>query len=812
MKKPSFESASGLRPASAYLMIGLALVVVCGKSWTLTHDKEHTQPQGTEREDVLPAPDYDIVDRGGKALALSVQRMDLRLSPRAMWQAHTPDEFTARVVEVLAGAYEEQELLERFFPWAEDGVLAVEGRGWELDYESARRVGDWAHRMGIEEHLWLVRDESHPVWRISWRPVELLAREVRRAHTPADERNAIAPITWSRMLADGLARARGWTFEGQERAPTFKQKEERRSRVWRGLLPCADTVAIRGLPPESVVSLIQLLDGEFVQAHQMSIEFEHERVYPPRTDGSGAGTLLSSAFRVLGKWRYLSEEAARARAEAEGVPEEEVERRTRELLARKHPHRGLEGVAARLLQREDFSFIDPRPGIYRYRKSLAVHQPARRYYFGDEAEEATPRVFATLDSELQAFLHGTLIETVEEHDAALAMAMVVEVETGDVLAMDGYSSYEVAEFLPTWHLFTPGSTFKAVVMATALEAGVVHPEDEFETYNGSFRVPGSRRTIGEARNAPTGPIKAWEAISRSSNAVMVQVGMRVDDGFFYRTLCGLGYRERPGSGVGRESLRPFAETPWSPAYTHASISFGHEISISLWQHTQALATILRGGRALPLRTISGVEWGDEYYRLLLEEGDQVYSEDTCRAVRSMLEEGALTGTGRRLTAREAKLGTPIELLSKTGTTEKEAGVACLHLELDRNERNAGLEGGSAHPDFVPFSSLRGVPVPHGGSCYTSSICLAGRVPGSEREVMVLMVVDEPRARKKFGSDVAGPPAIRVLKEALGLTMGGVPLHERVAFVQDYGYGREGEGSDHPWVLHDGGVVEEERSW
>ena len=169
------------------------------------------------------------------------------------------------------------------------------------------------------------------------------------------------------------------------------------------------------------------------------------------------------------------------------------------------------------------------------------------------------------------------------------------------------------------------------------------------------------------------------------------------------------------------------------------------------------------------------------------------------------------GTGRHISAREKKLGTRIELLSKTGTTEKEPGVACLHLELERNERNAGLEGGSKHPDFIGFEQIKWQPGPHDGSCYTSSICLAGRVTGSEREVMVLVVVDEPRSKKKFGSDVAGPAAISVLKEALGLTVGGVPVAERAGFVQDYGYDREGQGREHPWVLSNEDVEDEEWS-
>ena len=57
-------------------------------------------------------------------------------------------------------------------------------------------------------------------------------------------------------------------------------------------------------------------------------------------------------------------------------------------------------------------------------------------------------------------------------------------------------------------------------------------------------------------------------------------------------------------------------------------------------------------------------------------------------------------------------------------------------------------------------------------CYTSSMCIWGRVEGSDREVMVYVVVDEPRGAQKYGSRVAGPTAVRILKEALGATRNG----------------------------------------
>lgn len=793
MRPPGYESASGLRPASAYVMVGFVLLMVCGKSWILACEEDHHQPLGTEKRDAMPAPDFDIVDRESQALAQSVQRMNLRLSPRSMWQAHTPDEMARKMEPFFNGERSASELLEDFFPLAKAGIIQVGGDEWCLDYRAAQRIEAWAHDLGLDDWLWLVRDRDKAQWRVHWRPIELLSEEARRAAHPDHE--LVAPIVWTRKLADGLVYARHPELKEREEPLSWREKEALRAKIWKAFLPCADTIAFRGLPPGSVLDLIELLDAESVQKHQMAIEFEHERVYPVRDLGRAG-----EAWQVLGKWRFIGEPEAQDLAADYSTDPQVNERRARALLDVKHPRGGLEGVAAELLGREEFAFIAPEAATYSYRKSVPVHEDSRRYYFGDRLEDPTPKVFTTLDGELQEYLHRTLGEIIDEHQAAASMGIVVDVESGDVLAVDGRSRFEVSEFLPTWHLFSPGSTFKVVVMTTALDAKVVKPTDEFNTFNGHYPVPGSRRVIREAEGAPTGHIPAWKAISKSVNAVLVQIGMKIPAEHFHQKLLDLGYHETAKVGLGKERAGHLTDLPWKPAYTHASVSFGHELSVTLWQHASALATILRGGVRRPLRLMTGVEWGDEHYRLNLESMGRVFSERACGQVREMMAEGARTGTGRHLAAAELETGSRLEFISKTGTTEKEEGVACLHNEFERNEFNSKLPKGRKDPNFVTFPAMKRKGKPHKGSCYTSSICLSGRVPGEEREVMVLIVVDEPMSRMKFGSDVAGPGAMRVLKEALGLTECGVCVTQRLAFEPSYGYEQEQESPDSPWRM------------
>ncbi len=792
MNAPNLESASGLRPAMAYLLICVVLVTVGGRAWVLAMEEEHHQPRGAEREEALPRPDFNLVDREGRLLALSVQRMDLRLSPRSMWQAHTPRFMAAKILPHLRGELSLDQLLQNFFPSARAGVVRVRAKGWKFDYETATRVERWAHERGIHELLWLEREGERPAWTLAWKPLDLLDRATRVAHSE-DAEEPISPLTWTRSLADGLAQAIAPRDPNAERL-SWEAQEKRRERIWKALLPDADAIAVRGLPAESVVDLIALLDEQGVQSHQMSIEFEHERVYPTRDNC----VLAEAAHEVVGNWRFIGKPEAQQRADKVGGTVVERDRRARELLDAKHPNSGLEGVAASVLARPEFEFVQPAEARYRYRRSVPVHQPSRRYFYEDSAEDATPAVISTLDANLQEFLHAELCAARAEHGAAAVQGIVVDVATGDVLAVAGDASHPVAEFLPTWHLFSPGSTFKVIVMATALEASVVGYEEEFDTHDGHYRIPNSIRTIHEARGAPPGVIPAWMALSKSVNAVMVQIGMRVPDEFFHAKLLQLGYQDVVYAGVGVERAGAIPTLPWTGAWSHASVSFGHELTVNLWQHAAALATVLRGGIRRPLRVVSGVEWAGEVHPLALEGGERVFREETCAAVRSMMAEGAATGTGRHIRAREDELGTPIELRSKTGTTEKEDEVVCLHQELERNAHNAALPLGRQDPGFITFKTLKQQPKPHSRSCYTSSICLVGRVPGEVREVMVLIVVEEPITKLKFGSDVAGPTAIAVLKEALGITAHGEPVADRAAWEPSYGYEEAPEGSFQPW--------------
>jgi hypothetical protein len=233
VKRPHYESASGLRPASAFLFVGVVLAVVCGRAWQISCDQDHKQPQGSQRVELLPAPDFDIADRQGRIFAQSVQSMDLVLSPRSMWQAHTPGLMAAVVTPYLDGRLAEQELLERFLPDAQGGTIEVQHKEWSLEYEQAERLDRWIRESQLDDYLWLERDTDRPRWQLSWRPADLLSEQVRKSAG----REKWSPLRWTRWLADGVVQAVQPLSLEQRRELSWEQHEARRGRVWEALMP-----------------------------------------------------------------------------------------------------------------------------------------------------------------------------------------------------------------------------------------------------------------------------------------------------------------------------------------------------------------------------------------------------------------------------------------------------------------------------------------------------------------------------------------------------------------------------------------------
>ena len=292
-----FDSASGLRPASAFVMIGCVLALVgAWVSRTVVSGGERRRPW--TREESSPDPEYSIHDREGRPLALFVEQLGLVMSPNAMWQAHTPVYMAECLAEVLG--VDAQALLAAMLPDAEDGIIEVD---LDLDETQAHRIQRFADLgqldgddpgAGPVAGLWVQWNPARSAFRMHWAPEVTLSPAARKPH--GCEEN---PLRWGRLLADGLAQC----IEGELFSEHASSQElvERRAAVWELLMPATFAEVLEDFPAERAPELLALFDREAVAHHQMSVQRGRERFYP-------AGELA-----LLGGWGFLDA------AQAEGL-------------------------------------------------------------------------------------------------------------------------------------------------------------------------------------------------------------------------------------------------------------------------------------------------------------------------------------------------------------------------------------------------------------------------------------------------------------------------------------------------------------
>lgn len=767
-----FRSASGLRPASAFVLIGFVLALVAVRAAILALYEDGEQPHNLMRQPVLPVG-FDIVDAHGVPMARSVDYLELVCSPNALWQAHTPDLMADKLATALGRPQDGAQLLAALLPDTQDGVaFACVDKKTPLVLDEAQkdRVVAWLVAGTLDSRddeprvpiqgFRLVRAGTPGRYTLAWSPRLVLSQAERERH------GFRKPLDWTRRLCDDL----GACLLG-ERASEIDTDDERaklRTRVWRALMPTQFKSVVKEVPVERADLVHDLLKSEHVQSHQMEIRRNQKRAYPQK----GLPSDRQPGLAVLGRFGTIEPEAARKLAieelrlpddDAVWTPEqmEAFNARSRARIFQPSPMNGLELVSKNLLATPDMqAWLSLRGEEYTYFQNQVPRQPVHHYFQELIEGDRPPRIVTTIEIGLQQSMRALLERAMADNDPALAMAIAVDVATGDVLAIDAIDAYGMGGFLPTLHTYTPGSTMKAVIMAAALDEGVVRPDEQIDAHHDTFVFEGRR--IHEAEGAKDkGVLSAAEGLAYSINAVMVQIGTRLTDASLRGHLIALGYAQAPRSGLGSERPGTLLRLPWVRKYTHASVCFGHELQVTLWQHAAALATILRGGHFRPLRLVKAVEQYGVTKSLPLVEDHPLQARDsltpkTCDQVRSMMELGARIGTGKKVWRDDILMGT------KTGTAQRVGTELCLHVELAHNKQH------DCHGNPDCRRALVGAKA-HKGACYTSSMCIFGRRPEGGREVMVYVVVDEPRGRFHFGSDVAGPVALGVLREALGFT-------------------------------------------
>ena len=282
----------------------------------------------------------------------------------------------------------------------------------------------------------------------------------------------------------------------------------------------------------------------------------------------------------------------------------------------------------------------------------------------------------TIDSKIQYFAWQKLRSAVEAQRAKGGSVVVLDVQTGEVLALANYPSYDpnnrknlTGEQLRNRALtdiYEPGSTMKPVTVALALEQKKVTPQTVIATDPGKLTIQGA--TIGDVHNY--GTLTVSGIIQKSSNVGVAKVAQRLSDQDMWENFRHIGIGQKPDlpfPGIASGRLRPWKS--WRPI-EHATMSYGYGLSASLFQITRAYSVFARDGMLMPVFLVreGAADTSGKFHPTDSSTGVRVYRPDVAKDVMHMLH--LVTSPGG--TAQQAQTS-GYSVGGKTGTARKQVG-------------------------------------------------------------------------------------------------------------------------------------------
>ncbi len=280
--------------------------------------------------------------------------------------------------------------------------------------------------------------------------------------------------------------------------------------------------------------------------------------------------------------------------------------------------------------------------------------------------EAAGNLTLTIDQRIQALAYREIKEAMLYYQATSASAMVLDVDTGEILAMVNAPSFnpnDRSDVSPRrmrnrvlTDAFEPGSSMKPLAVLSALEFGNVDIGDTVDTHPGWMRLGGS--LVKDHRNY--GELTLEEIIQHSSNMGTSRLALGVPKNFLLDTYYNMGLMTDTGTNMPGESNGIFHERSRWSEFELATLSFGYGISVTTAQIARMYATIANGGTKYPLSIVKSPKskgWKPQ--------AERVVSERNAQAVRNMLESVVQRGgTAVKAAVPGYRVG------GKTGTSRK----------------------------------------------------------------------------------------------------------------------------------------------
>jgi cell division protein FtsI (penicillin-binding protein 3) len=355
-----------------------------------------------------------------------------------------------------------------------------------------------------------------------------------------------------------------------------------------------------------------------------------------------------------------------------------------------------------------------------------VLRDGRRQVVDDVENIRIPRagnhLALSIDQRLQFIAYRELKAAVKKHRAVSGSLVLLDVRTGEVLAMVNQPSFNPngsrsnrggrLRNRAVTDVFEPGSTMKPLVIAAALDQGVIKADSLIDTSPGYFRLGSAR--VRDSKNL--GLVDVATILRKSSNVGAGKIALELGKRDLWRAMDRLGFGKPVETGFPGEATGQLNDYRRWADIDQATLSFGYGISVSSLQLAQAYAVLANDGVLVPATLLKRDE---------VPKGRKVFSASAAKGVRQMLE----SVVGPDGTAPEAAV-TGYRIAGKTGTVKK--------------------FGPNGYADDRYLSLF------------------AGLAPAADPQVAMVVILDEPRAGEFYGGKVAGPVFANVMAETLRL--------------------------------------------
>lgn len=348
-------------------------------------------------------------------------------------------------------------------------------------------------------------------------------------------------------------------------------------------------------------------------------------------------------------------------------------------------------------------------------------------------------VILTIDQVIQHFAEKAVSDAMDQYRANKVYCIVMDPKTGDILAMAnrpdfnpnepprelGYEEMEAfVKNIAAKDNMDPGSTFKIITTAAALEAGVI-------SVHSTFNDPGYRMVDGQRircwKAGGHGHQNLYEALQNSCNPAFMDMSLGLGVERFYDYLEDFGFGSPTGIDIFGEEKGVIMDEASVRNVDLARMGFGQALAVTPLQLINGVSAVINGGNLMQPRLVKALEFddGSEY---IYEEVKpvtvrKVISEENSAIMRQVLESVVSKGSGKNAYIPGYRVA------GKTGTAQKYS-------------ESGGIKQGAVVSSFIGFA------------------------PADDPQVVVLLMVDEPQVAVDFGSVVAAPYVKMILEDTL----------------------------------------------